>query len=118
MTTNAFLFSWCMDGVEGVIPITEYEDFEEKQIFEILSTGQVPKRSPLNSIVNMLILRARFNAQRFYEIYAIDCDESFTKDIWENLWESDPQGCAALVREKGVKLFGKPMMTGKVKITG
>ena len=103
MTTNAFLFSWCEEGIEAIVPITQYEDYEEKQVFNILKTNQVPK-CPLDPTLNAILMRARFNHQRHYEVYVIDCDESFTEDGWRKLWEESPQTCADLVRKRGIKL--------------
>jgi hypothetical protein len=104
MTTNAFLFSWCENGIEAIVPITQYEDFEEKHAFDILKTGKVPK-CPLDHIVGSIIMRARANGQRAYEVYTIDCSEELTEEVWKELWENSPQMCADIIREKGVKLY-------------
>jgi hypothetical protein len=50
-------------------------------------------------------MRARFNPQRNYEIYAIDCSKELDEAFWRARWEDDPQFCADLIREKGLKIY-------------
>lgn len=104
MTTNAFIFSWDMYGVESIIPITQYEDVDKLNMWRLLQ-GEQTQRNPLNSIMQALLLRARVNTQRHYEIYAIDCDASLDEEYWKNAWDENPQLCADLIREKGTKIF-------------
>ena len=115
MTTNAFLFSWDCTGVEAIIPITHYEDWDTVNAFGVLQ-GKGKTSNPLNQTLNMLCMRARFNPQRFYEIYAIDCDPSLTEEFWREEWETSPQMCADLIRSKGVKIYSDRMPADTVKI--
>jgi hypothetical protein len=108
MTTNAFLMSWDCTGVEAIIPISQYEDWDTVNAFSVLE-GKTPSPSPLNSMINAILMRARFNAQRFYEVYAIDCDTCITEQDWRDMWDSSPQATAELVRARGVKLYGEPL---------
>lgn len=104
MTTNAFIFSWDTFGIEAIIPITAYENIDKDNLMNILAE-RPKKANPLDSIIFNLIIRARSNAQRHYEIYAIDCDSSLNEDFWRTKWKTDPQFCANLIREKGHKLY-------------
>lgn len=115
MTVNAFVFSWDITGVEAIVPISEYEDWETTNAFRVLE-GKKPRTNPMNETINMLIMRARFNPQRFYEIYSVDCDPSMTAAWWSKAWQDNPQGCADLVRERGVHIYGSPMPKDSVKI--
>lgn len=99
-----FIFSWDMYGVESIVDITPYEDHDKNQIIEALK-GNSPKANPLNGIVHNLILRARYNPQRHYEVYAISCDNSLDEEFWKTQWKEDPQGTAELIRDRGYKLF-------------
>ena len=36
MTTNAYLISWDMTGLEAVVPITQYEQWDRDNTFRIL----------------------------------------------------------------------------------
>lgn len=104
MTTNAFIFSWDCNGVEAIVPITQYEHHDKQNLINILSEKPT-ERNPLDSIVRSLLLRARFNPQRNYEIYAIDCDKSLDEAFWREQWAENPQFCADLIREKGMKIY-------------
>ena len=71
MTTNAYLVYWCNEGLESVVPITEYEQWDRDNTFRVLN-NQEPVRNPMNSLIQNMILTAKFNEQRHYELYAID----------------------------------------------
>jgi len=115
MTTNAFIFMWCELGIEAVVPITKYENQEKMDTWEILKGGK-PGNNPLNDIINSMLLRARYNGQRKYEIYAIDCPEGVTEDELFELWDKSPQYMADLTREKGVSIFNSGCKVDDIKI--
>jgi len=115
MTTNAFIFSWDQQGIEGIVPITEYEDWDKVQLMEVLKGNRLEK-NPLNEIIGMMTMRARVNPQRHYEIYAIDCDPELDEAFWRARWESDPQWSANIVREKGYKIFSDRANPTVIKI--
>ena len=115
MTKNAYLFSWDCTGVEAVIPITEYEDWLTVNAFAVLE-GESPKPNPLNGTLNAIVMRARFNPHRFYEVYAVDCDPGITEQDWRGMWLASPQLCADMIRKRGVKLWGNPMPVDTVRI--
>jgi hypothetical protein len=104
MTKNAFIFSWDQEGIEAIIPITQYENVEKQNLMRILSEKPT-ERNPLNGIIHRLLLRARFNPQRHYEIYAVDCAEEMDQKFWRQQWEEYPQETAELIRERGHKLY-------------
>lgn len=104
MTTNAFIFSWDCLGVEAIIPITKYEMIDKINLINILSEKKTVE-SPVGTIIYNLTMRARFNPQRNYEIYAIDCSKELDAAFWKAKWEDDPQFCADLIREKGLKIY-------------
>lgn len=103
-TRNAYIFSWDMYGIESIVPIGQYEEIDKNNIFKILK-NEKPIRNPLNSIIQSLILRARFNPQRHYEIYLVECDQEMDVKFWQEQWESCPQETADLIRERGVKIY-------------
>jgi hypothetical protein len=115
-TKNAFIFSWDHLGIESIIPISQYEHHEKQNLIRILS--ETPTiRNPLDSIVQSLLLRARYNTHRHYEIYAIDCTEEMDEKFWHKQWKEHPQFTAELIRERGHKLYSDRAETHKVKIT-
>lgn len=116
MTTNAYLVYWCEEGLESVVPITEYEHIDTENTFRILS-NQDPIRNPMYSIIQMMILRGQFNTQRHYELYAIDCDQTIDKEDIEQMFDDDPQAAADLIRSRGVKVFSDRAVKNRVRIT-
>lgn len=103
-TKNAFIFSWDQTGIESIIPITLFEKIDKENTMRLLKE-QPMVRNPLNSIIQNLLLRARVNSHRHYEIYAIDCDESMDENFWKKQWNEFPQSTAELIRERGHKLY-------------
>lgn len=115
-TKNAFIFSWDQLGIDSIVPITQYEHHDKQNLIRILSEKPTIK-NPLDNIVRSLILRAKFNSQRHYEIYAVDCTEGMDEKFWREQWEEYPQETADLIRERGHKLYSDRAETHKVKIT-
>lgn len=73
--------------------------------------------NPLDGVVRNLLLRARFNPQRHYEIYAIDCTEEMDEKFWREQWEEYPQETAELIRERGHELYSDRARPNSIKIT-
>jgi hypothetical protein len=115
MTTNAYIFSWCCEGIEAIVPITQYQLWDQENLIRILK-DEPEKPNPLNNILNMLTMRARFNSHRFYEIYAVECHPDLSEEFWKNQWESYPQKTANLIREKGVKIYSDRIDHSNYKI--
>ena len=116
MTKNAFIFSWDQLGIESIVPISRYEFHDQENTMRLLRE-QPRIRNPLDSIVKGLLLRARFNPQRHYEIYAIDCTEEMDEQFWREQWEEYPQETAELIRKRGHKLFSDRAIPNSIKIT-
>ena len=116
MTTNAYLVYLCEEGLESVVPITQYERIDAENTFRILNNQEVA-RNPLNGMIQGMLLRARVNSQRHYELYAIDCDSSITKQDIEQMFETDPQAAAELFRSRGHKMYGDRAVRNRVVIT-
>lgn len=108
MTTNAFIFSWCVEGIESIIPITQYEDWDKQNLIRLLKEEK-SIANPLDVIVRNLLIRARMNSHRHYEIYAIDCNKDLDEEFWRQQWEENPQFTADLIRERGHKLYSNRM---------
>lgn len=107
-----FVVSWCCEGLEGIIPVTE---LERQATFNALAgKGQ---GSTVSASINMMVLRARFNTQRHYEVYAIAAAPGITKDDIRSMFELDPQYAANLIREHGNKIHSDRAQPNLVKIT-
>ena len=102
--SNSFIFSWDIHGIESIVPIEKYRQHDKDQVINILK-GNETVRNPLHSILQSLLIRARLNSQRNYEIYAIDCDESLDEKFWKEQWTSNFESTAEIIRSRGYKLF-------------
>jgi hypothetical protein len=60
-------------------------------------------RQPFN--LYTLMLRARYNSQRSYEIYTFEVEGEISKDEMIEMFEDNPQYFAELIREKGNKIY-------------
>lgn len=87
-------------GVDTLIP---WDDLKSDDMLSILSGKKPGKKG--NHQVNMMILRAKANHQRFPEVWAYDTSEDYAYEEMRDIWEGSPQMIADLVREKGTNLF-------------
>lgn len=111
---KVFLLSWDMTGLESVLDLTTmeklYEEEEKQRMWSILSdpnsTDPGNKTgSALNRTVQSILLRARVNSQRHYEVYTIHVDSSVTEHDLMTMFNDSPQYAADLIRERGNKLY-------------
>ncbi len=115
-TKNAFIFSWDHLGIEAIIPISQYEHVDRDNTLRLLKE-EPTIQNPLDGIFQGLLLRARHNPQRHYEIYAIDCTAEMNETFWWKQWDEYPQATAELIRERGHKLYSDRANTKQIKIT-
>ena len=90
------------EGLDSLIP---WGDIAQDRILEKLSGGNTKAENPQH-IVSRLMLRARFNPQRFPEVWTYQSEEDIPYDEMRSLWEANPQYMADLIRVKGDQLFG------------
>ena len=65
----------------------------------------------------MMLMRARYNTQRHYELYAITADDGINQKHIEQMFENDPQGSADTVRRIGHKIWSDRVKQDRIKIT-
>lgn len=109
--SNVFLFSWDCQGIEAVINLTDYE---KEQVWAELSNQDPPAR--LQSVISHLMMRARANPQRHYEIYTMQVEYGVTEDDVREMFEQDPQGSADLIRHRGNKIYSDRVDRAETKI--
>ena len=104
--TTRFVAMWDMTGLECLINVTqiekEHEQWEKENIFRILK-DQDKTLKPAHVPLEMMIMRARVNSQRCYEIYAFDSELS-EQDIRET-FEDSPQVIVDAIRNIGHKFY-------------
>jgi hypothetical protein len=115
--SHTYLLSWDCLGLEACINIS---DIDKEIMWDSLNdTGDNSHQGrpqSVGSIVNMLQLRARYNNQRFYEIYVVDTDDTVTADDLKSMFDDDPQGSADLIRQRGRVLYSDRQKAGLIKI--
>ena len=104
--TTRFLAMWDMTGLECLVNVSAEQEkqaqWEKENIFHILKE-EAPSSPPPNIPLNLLILRARYNSQRHYEIYTFD-SELTEEDIRET-FGSDPQVMVDAIRSCGHEIY-------------
>ena len=115
--SHTYLLSWDCLGLEACINIS---DIDKEVMWDALKdTGDNSHQGrpqSVGSIVSMLQLRARYNHQRFYEIYIVDTDNTVTADDLKSMFDDDPQGSADLIRQRGRVLYSDRQKAGDIKI--
>jgi len=95
---NKFLAMWDCNGLECLFDIS---DLEHDGMISALK-GEANK-TPFN--IGMLMMRARYNSQRSYEIYSFTATQSITETDIRTLFEENPQYIVDLIRERGNKIY-------------
>lgn len=106
-----FLIMWDCNGLEYLVDITADE---QRRMWEQLR-GEMASESAIPNI-NHLMLRARYNSQRHYEIYIVEATEGITEDDLREMFELDPQYAADTIRRLGQKLYSDRVDTCQMKI--
>lgn len=103
-----------MHGLECCINASQ---IDREKTWNILANKD-GRHENLNSIINKLTLRARFNSQRHYEIYAVNVDPSITQEDLVRQFNDEPQAMADLIRARGRKIYSDRLSeNSKIKIT-
>jgi hypothetical protein len=92
---------WDCYGLEYLCNLTEWS---EKATYDTLMEKSVSPGPPINA----LLLRARFNPQRNYEIYTFNTDELDYEHI-KVAFEASPQGMADWIRKNGQQMYSARM---------
>lgn len=101
---SKFICMWDMHGIERVIDITDFESEDEQNLMSVISTGQ-PIKSKFHSLLQGMLVRATYNNQRNYEIYAISTDDGITCEQIVDMFNQSPECAANSVRACGIKVF-------------
>ncbi len=100
-TTN-FILSWDMYGLESCINVTE---LDMQHTIDLLLDSDTPRSPKLSRILSSIVVRARMNPQRHYEVYSVQVDSSVSEDDLKLQFEERPQEMANLIRDRGNKIF-------------
>ena len=104
---NHYLAMWDMQGLECIFNITDHmkevEAHEKKVMWDILKDENFKDVGPPKIPLNMMIMRARFNSQRCYEIY--EFNSTLSEAELRGVFENDPQPVVNWIRENGHKIY-------------
>jgi len=96
--TNQYLAVWDCYGLESLFNVTQYM---QQCTYNTLMELPLPESIPLNH----LLLRARNNMQRNYEIYVFDVEEDVTETMLRESFEVAPQGIVDYIRKNGTQIY-------------
>jgi hypothetical protein len=111
---HCFLLSWDCYGLESCVPVHElealHEQKEKERVWNTLASesGEDPGNPmdrEIGRIYQTMLLRARMNSQRHYEIYTVQTSTDISKDDMVRMFEENPQHMADLIRERGTRLY-------------
>ena len=99
VNNNLFVVSWDMLGLDSCVNISDINGYA---VWAVLKNERPPS---VRSIVNGILLRARYNSQRHYEVYTFTADEGIEENDIREMFENDPNGSAELIRSRGKCLY-------------
>lgn len=110
-SSETFVISWDQYGLDGLVNTTAIE----RDITWSTLQNKSPQHNNI-SVVQAMLLRARVNSQRHYEVYAIEVSEEITEDDLKSMFEEQPQAMADLIRDRGRCLFSNRRKENDIKI--
>ena len=108
---HQFFIMWCNEGLEYCVDVTEDQ---QRRMWQKLKGEPVSESAIPN--LNHIVLRARFNSQRHYEIYTVEATDGITAEDIKEMFEASPQMAADTIRRLGHCLYSD-RATNKVLIT-
>lgn len=108
---HQFVVVWDNTGLEYIGNIT----LDEQQRTWAALKGEELKYTIPN--LNHLMLRARYNMQRHYEIYVVTATDGITADDIQAMFEAAPQQAADTIRRLGQCLYSDRVEQDKILIT-
>lgn len=104
--TYSFLAMWDIYGLEVIYDLepafAEIQQWEKDNLFRMIKEEEHPNK-PKPIPLNQMILRARMNSQRSYEIYEFKSE--FDINEVKDLFKTKPQVIVNWIRENGYKVY-------------
>ena len=102
-----FLAFWCCEGFEYIADISEHQHWEANNTALVLAGQEPDKSCKLSQQITAMKLRAQFNPQRNYELYAFTATDSVAEQDLKDWAESSPQTLADWIRANGSAIVTK-----------
>ena len=104
--TKHYLAMWDMLGLESLhdvdLHMSKYNDWEKQKVVAILKEQRIPDQ-PSGIPLQMMLLRARVNSQRAYEIY--EFNSTIEYDELKEAFNDNPQPIVEWIRDNGKKVY-------------
>jgi len=98
---------WDMLGLECLFDVDshmkEHNDWEKEKIVSILKESTTHPLKPAGIPLQMMLLRARVNCQRAYEIYEFNSTMAY--DELKEAFNDNPQPIVEWIRNNGKKVY-------------
>jgi hypothetical protein len=101
-----FIAMWDCDGLEFLYDISDIEG-------DAMMKGLVGETYKMPFNISMMIMRARYNSQRSYEIYTFTTDDVDYQTV-KDMFEYSPQVIVEAIRNSGNKIYSD--YSKKVKV--
>lgn len=114
-----FIASWDEEGFECIQDITKNhpDNWEKAELIDILASKKdKSSKNPFFEQLSAMKLRARFNSQRFPEIYGFKSDDDITEEQIKDWSDRDPQGLVDWIRANGVEVVSHRRSEARVQI--
>ena len=109
---HQFLIMWDQLGLECCIDVTADQ---QRRMWQKLKGEQVSETAIPN--YQHLLLRARVNSQRHYEIYSVEATDGITAEDIREMFEASPQSAADTIRRLGHCMHSDRATKDRVLIT-
>ena len=113
-----FLAMWDNMGLECIFDVdqelSQQQEWEKTKVWNTLQGLNTPTRNS-NIPLKQMIIRAKANSQRHYEIYQFAAQGLDIQDI-KDVFETDPQFIVNHIRKNGKKIFSERFEVEKVII--
>ena len=110
--SHQFLIMWDQLGLECCIDVTEDQ---QRRMWQQLKGEPVSESAIPN--YQHLLLRARYNSQRHYEIYSVEATDGITAEDIKEMFEASPQTAADTIRRLGHCMHSDRATKNRVLIT-
>ena len=110
---TTYILSWDIYGLESCINATE---LDMQHIVDLLLDPKLTRTPALNSIMTHILMRAKANPQRHYEVYSVQVESCITEYDLKLQFEECPQDMANLIRARGNKIYSDRRSKRNIKI--
>ena len=104
--TKHYLAMWDMLGLECLYDVdlhmSKYNEWEKQKVVAILKEERTPDQ-PSGIPLQMMLLRAKVNSQRAYEIYEFNSTMNY--DELKEAFNDNPQPVVEWISENGKKVY-------------